>query len=88
MRLQTKSFISMKKHNQVSSLGIPTVMIEYMATWIFINTPATDCDDMSLLLNYTEAVLEDVLRLCNTMTVYFNISYRTLAFMVKMTQTL
>lgn len=55
MRLQTKSFISMKKHNQVSSLGIPTVMIEYMATWIFINTPATDCDDMSLLLNYTAA---------------------------------
>ena len=81
----------MKKHNKkVSSSGIPTVHIEYMATWIFINIPPIECDDISLLLNHTEAVLEDVLRLCNTTSVDFNMtfSYRTLVFTVKIKQTL
>lgn len=81
----------MKKHNKkVSSLGIPTVHIEYMATWKFINIPPIECDDISLLLNHTEAVLEDVLRLCNTTAVDFNMtfSYRTLVFTVKIKQTL
>ena len=80
----------MKKHNQVSILGIPTVIIEYMATWIFFNIPATACDDISLLLNHTETVLEDVLRLCNTTAVDFNMtfSYRTFAFKVKIKQSL
>ena len=85
-----KSFISMKIHNKVSSSGIPTVHIEYMATWNFINILPKECDDISLLLNHTEAVLEDVLRLCNTTAVDFNMtfSYRTFAFMVKIKQTL
>ncbi|XP_078336600.1 uncharacterized protein LOC111100780 isoform X2 [Crassostrea virginica] len=67
-----------------SCIRIPTVHIEYMATWIFINIPPKACDDISLLLNHTETVLEDVLRLCNTTAVDFNMtfSYRTLAFTV------
>ena len=73
---------------KVSSLGNPTVIIEYMAVWKFNNMPARLCGDISLLLNHSEAVLEEVSRLCNTTAVGVNMTstYRTMTFWVKMTQ--
>lgn len=56
-----------------------------MAAWKFHDIPAKECENISLLLNQTEAVLKEVVRLCNTMAVDCNITftYQTLTFMVK-----
>ena len=75
-------------HNYVTlsfSLGIPVVMIEYKATWIFNNTPPNECDNISTLLSQSKDMVEQMLILCNTSAVDVDITfrYKTLAFMVK-----
>lgn len=56
-----------------------------MAAWEFHNIPAKECENISLLLNHSEAVLKEVVGLCNTMAVDVNITftYQTQTFTVK-----
>ena len=68
------------------SLGIPVVMIEYKASWIFNNIPPKECDNISTLLSQSKDMGEEMLILCNTSAVDVNITlrYETLAFTVKL----
>ena len=56
-----------------------------MAAWEFHDIPAKECENISLLLNHSEAVLREVVGLCNTRALDVNITftYQILAFTVK-----
>ena len=56
-------------------LGIPIVSLEYSAIWEFQKVPPSECDCIYTMLNNSEEMIEDVLRLCNSMPVHVNMTF-------------